>query len=109
MDRRKTQAFSRNPTEKRAERRAKIEAVATKRNGKAKTNIRKQALRDCGEQSDQENTKMKQKARTTLIIAGLILAILLAGKIDNDTAEQKNQPRQNCTWVTTPDGAGACR
>ena len=52
---------------------------------------------------------MKQKARTALIIAGLILAILLAGKIDNDTAEQKNQPRQNCTWVTTPDGAGACR
>lgn len=52
---------------------------------------------------------MKKKARTALIIAGLILAILLAGKIDNDTAEQKNQPRQNCTWVTTPDGAGVCR
>jgi hypothetical protein len=95
LDRQKTQAFSRNPTEKRAERRARIEAVATKRNGKHKTK--------------KGENKMKQKARTTLIIAGLILAILLAGKIDNDTAEQKNQPRQSCTWVTTPDGAGACR
>ena len=53
--------------------------------------------------------KMKKKARTTLIIAGLIMAILLAGKIDNETAEQKNQPRQDCTWITTPDGAGTCR
>lgn len=52
---------------------------------------------------------MKKKARTTLIIAGLIMAILLAGKIDNDTAEQRNQPRQDCTWITTPDGAGSCR
>ena len=52
---------------------------------------------------------MKKKARTTLIIAGLIMAILLAGKIDNETAEQKNQPRQSCTWITTPDGAGTCR
>lgn len=52
---------------------------------------------------------MKKKARITLIIAGLIMAILLAGKIDNDTAEQKNQLRQNCTWITTPDGAGTCR
>lgn len=109
MDRQKTQAFSRNPTEKRAERRARIEAVAKKRTENTNNKNRKQALRDCGEQSDQEINKMKQKARTTLIIAGLILAILLAGKIDNDTAEQKNQPRQNCTWVTTPDGAGACR
>ena len=77
----------------------------------AKTNNinKKQALFDCGEQSEQEKNKMKKKARTTLIIAGLIMAILLAGKIDNDTAEQNNQPRQNCTWITTPDGAGSCR
>ena len=52
---------------------------------------------------------MKKKARTTLIIAGLIMAILLAGKIDNETAEQKNQPKQNCAWITTPDGAQVCR
>lgn len=52
---------------------------------------------------------MKKKARTALIIAGLIAAMLLAGKIDNDTAEQKNAPRTTCNQITTPDGAGACR
>ena len=52
---------------------------------------------------------MKQNARTTLIIAGLILAILLAGKIDNDYAEQHNTPREGCTQITTADGAGVCR
>lgn len=109
LDRRKTQAFSRNPTEKRAERRARIEAVATKRNGKNKQHKQEaSAPRLRGTKRPGEN-KMKKKARTTLIIAGLIMAILLAGKIDNDTAEQKNQPRQNCTWITTPDGAGSCR
>lgn len=52
---------------------------------------------------------MKKTARTLLIIAGLIAVMLLAGKIDNDTAEQKNQPREACNWITTPDGAGVCR
>ena len=52
---------------------------------------------------------MKKTARTLLIIAGLATAILLAGKIDNDTAEQKSQPRETCNWITTPDGAGVCR
>lgn len=56
-----------------------------------------------------EKNEMKKKARTALIVAGLIAAMLLAGKIDNDTAEQKNAPRTTCNQITTPDGAGACR
>ena len=52
---------------------------------------------------------MKHKARTALIVAGLIAAMLLAGKVDNDYAEQKNTPREACNWITTPDGMSACK
>lgn len=52
---------------------------------------------------------MKQKARKALIIAGLILAVLIAGKLDNDYTEQHNTPREGCTQITTADGTGVCR
>ena len=81
---------------KRAERSARIEASAT--NGIPNTNNHKN-----------KGANMKHKARTALIVAGLIAAMLLAGKIDNDTAKQKNAPRTTCNQITTPDGAGACR
>lgn len=104
-------AFSRNPTGgSKQERRARIEAVATYRI-QTKTNKpknRKQALRDRGEQSDQEK-QMKRKARNALIIAGIILAALIVGGMDNDYEAQHNSERETCNWITTPDGAGACR
>lgn len=52
---------------------------------------------------------MKKKARTALIVAGLIAAMLLAGKVDNDYAEQKNTPRESCSWITTADGVSRCK
>lgn len=52
---------------------------------------------------------MKCKARTALIIAGLAIAALIAGGIDNDYATQKSQEREGCSWITTPDGTSVCK
>lgn len=52
---------------------------------------------------------MKRKARNALIIAGIILAALIVGGMDNDYEAQHNSERETCNWITTPDGAGACR
>jgi len=81
---------------KRAERSARIEASAT--NGIPNTNNHKN-----------KGANMKHKARTALIVAGLIAAMLLAGKVDNDYAEQKNTPRESCSWITTADGVSRCK
>jgi hypothetical protein len=81
---------------KRAERSARIEASAT--NGIPNTNNHKN-----------KGANMKHKARTALIVAGLIAAMLLAGKVDNDYAEQKNTPRESCSWITTADGVSKCK
>lgn len=52
---------------------------------------------------------MKRKARTALIIAGIAIAILIAGGIDNDYQSQRTAEREGCSWITTPDGKSVCR
>lgn len=52
---------------------------------------------------------MKRKARTALIIAGIAIAALIAGGIDNDYAAQRSQERPTCNWITTPGGVSVCR
>lgn len=52
---------------------------------------------------------MKSKARTALIVAGLAIAALLAGGIDNDFSEQRSQERKDCNWITTPDNTSVCK
>lgn len=51
---------------------------------------------------------MKSKVRNTLIIAGLILAALIVGGIDNDYEAQHGSEKTTCNWITTPDGMGRC-
>lgn len=88
--------FSRNPTGRsEQERRARIEAVATHGTHQHKQNQNK------GEE-------MKSKVRNTLIIAGLILAALIVGGIDNDYEAQHGSEKTTCNWITTPDGMGRC-
>lgn len=52
---------------------------------------------------------MQNKIKATLAAALIIAAILAAGWIDNDYAEQTSKPREECAWITTPDGTSICR
>lgn len=89
-------AFSRNPTERsEQERRAGIEAVASKAELKNKQHNKGQ--------------QMKQKIITIASIATLIIAALIVGGIDNDYEEQRSTERQGCQQITMPDGTGFCR
>lgn len=92
-------AFSRNPTGRSEQsdaqglRRSPLtEATNTKTTGAA-----------------QGDKQMKSKARTALIIAGIAIAILIAGGIDNDYQSQRTTERESCSWITTPDGKSVCR